>query len=87
MIRAIDRENIHPKVRPLHIREEATVYLHNHLIYTDLRNAYRQGKITKQQLLALRGQVKAGDVAGAVNGLGNLLYRYECRERDERACT
>ncbi len=82
MIRAIDRENIHPKVRPLHVREEATTYLHNHLIYTDLRNAYRKGQITRQQLLTLRGQVKAGDVAGAMNGLGTLLYR-----REGRTCT
>lgn len=86
MIRAIDRENIHPKVRPLNIRKEASEYLHNHPILTDLRNAYRHGKITKQQLLTLRGQVKAGDVTGAMNGLGKLLYRYECERRDE-ACT
>lgn len=79
MIRAIDRDNIHPKVRPLHIREEAAEYLHNHLIYTDMRNAYRKGQITRQQLLTLRGQVKAGDVAGAMNGLGKLLYRNECK--------
>ena len=83
----INRDNIQPMVNPLELREEASVYLRNHLVYTDMRNAYRQGRITKQQLMTLRGQLKAGDVAGAVNGLGNLLYRYECRERDERACT
>lgn len=77
MIRAIDRENIHPKVRPRNIRQEATVYLNNHPIYTDLRDAYRKGKITRQQLLTLRGQVKAGDVAGAMNGLGKLLCRHD----------
>ena len=80
MIRAIDRENIHPKVRPRNIRKEASIYLNNHPIYTDLRDAYRKGKITKQQLLTLRGQVKAGDIAGAMNGLGTLLYRYQCKE-------
>ena len=79
MIRAIDRENIHPKVRPRNIRNEATAYLQNHPIYTDIRDAYRKGKITKQELLTLRGQVKSGDVAGAMNGLGTLLYRYACR--------
>lgn len=76
MIRGIDRENIHPKVRPRNIRKEATVYLKNHPIYTDLRDAYRKGTITKQQLLTLRGQVKAGDVAGAMNGLGAILCRH-----------
>ena len=80
MIKAIDRDNINLKpVSSRTIRREAGAYLQNHLIFTDLRDAYRKGKITKQQLLTLRGQVKAGNAADAVNGLGKLLCRYERR--------
>lgn len=87
MIRAIDPGNISPQPESSRrIRNEAGGYLKNHIIYTDLRDAYRKGKITKQELLTLRGQVKAGNAAGAINGLGKLLCRYE-RKMEERACT
>ena len=87
MIRAIDPDKINPQPESSRrIRSEAGGYLKNHIIFTDLRDAYRKGKITKQELLTLRGQVKAGNVAEAMNGLGKLLCRYE-RRMEERACT
>jgi hypothetical protein len=50
-------------------------YVHARLILNDLREKYTQGMITWQQYSTLRGQALAGDVDGAVKGLGRVLLR------------
>lgn len=76
MYGGINRDNIAPaRVSSREVRREAGEYLQHRRIYEDLRVAYLRGKITKQQLLTMRGQVKAGDADGAVKGLAKLLWR------------
>lgn len=59
------------------VPEQARHYLNNRGIYNELRTAYLHGNINKQQLLTLRGQVRAGDADGAYKGLGRILMRGE----------
>jgi hypothetical protein len=59
------------------VPEQARHYLNNRGIYNELRTAYLYGHINKQQLLTLRGQVRAGDADGAYKGLGRILMRGE----------
>ena len=74
MYRHIDRDKIDPYFPDTQtVRDEAGKYLKNRRIFEELRRAYIKGMIDKQQLLTLRGQVKAGDVDGAVKGLARLL--------------
>jgi len=74
MYRHIDRDKIDPYFPDTQtVRDEAGKYLKNRRIFEELRRAYIKGKIDKQQLLTLRGQVKAGDADGAVKGLARLL--------------
>lgn len=79
MYRKINRDNIRPKdytdLGP--VPEQASHYLANQRIYNELRAAYLRGHIDKQQLLTLRGQVRAGDADAAWKGLGRLLMRGE----------
>ena len=56
-------------------REDASRDLRARLILSDLREKLRFGKITWQQYSTLRGQALAGDVDGAVKGLGRVLLR------------
>lgn len=56
-------------------REDASRYLRARLILNDLREKLLFGKITWQQYSTLRGQALAGDVDGAVKGLGRVLLR------------
>lgn len=75
MYRKINRDNIRPKdytdLGP--VPEQANHYLANRGIYNELRAAYLRGHIDKQQLLTLRGQVRAGNADAAWKGLGRLL--------------
>lgn len=75
MYRKINRDNIRPKdytdLGP--VPEQASHYLANRGIYNELRAAYLRGHIDKQQLLTLRGQVRAGNADAAWKGLGRLL--------------
>ena len=54
-------------------REEAAHYAVNIKVYEEIRYAYRCGYIDRQQMLTLRGQVRAGNSEGAMKGLGTLL--------------
>ena len=56
-------------------REDASRYLRARLILSDLREKLRFGKITWQQYSTLRRQALAGNVDGAVKGLGRVLLR------------
>lgn len=75
MYRKINRDNIRPKdytdLGPA--PEQAIHCLTNRGIYNELRAAYLRGHIDKQQLLTMRGQVRAGDADAAWKGLGRLL--------------
>lgn len=59
------------------VPEQARHYLNNRGIYNELRTAYLHGFIDRQQLLTLRGQVRAGDADGAYKWLGRILMRGE----------
>ena len=56
-------------------REEAAHYAVNRKVYEEIRYAYRCGYIDRQQMLTLRGQVRAGNSEGAMKGLGTLLLK------------
>lgn len=79
MYRKINRDSIRPMdyedLGP--VPEQARHYLVNRGIYSELRTAYLNGRINKQQLLTLRGQVRAGNADGAYKGLGRILMRGE----------
>ena len=77
MYRGINRDNIEPNSRQklMTVPEEAGHYLRNRNVYAKLRKAYLNGRIDRQELLTLRGQVKAGDANGAIKGLMRLLER------------
>ena len=55
------------------LREEAARYVTAHAILTELRNNYRKRRITPQQYKTIRGQAIAGDLDGAIKGLGRVL--------------
>ena len=63
------------KRQEMDVREDASRYLKARLILNDLRDKMRSGKISWQQYSTLRGQALAGDVDGAVKGLGRVLLR------------
>ena len=62
----------------MRVRDEASIYLQNRQFFIELRDRAIKGQITREQLLALRGQALAGDAEGAKRGLGKILReRYE----------
>ena len=61
------------QMRDRTVPEDAGRYLRAHGILCELREKYRKRKITAQQYRTIRGQAIAGDVDGAVKGLGKLL--------------
>lgn len=68
MYRHIDRSRIDLTPNAEEIRREADTYMRHRNVYNWMRKAYLK-KIDKEQLLTLHRMVKAGDVAGAVDGL------------------
>ena len=74
----INRENIQPnsKETTMALREEAAHYSKYRREYDELRKAYLQDYITKQELKTLRGQLKSGDATGAMKGLAVLMGRW-----------
>ena len=76
MYRRIDRDKLGAKMEDVReVRRDASYYVRNRRVFDDIRMAYMRGDIDKQQLLTLRGQVKAGDADGAVKGLAKLVRR------------
>lgn len=73
--RRIDRDNIDPMLTAKKVVAESNAYLVHRQILDDLRKAYMRGHITQEQLLTLRGYVKAGDATHAKKGLADLLGR------------
>ena len=69
MYRHIDRIRIDLTPNADEIRREADTYMRHRNVYNWIRKAYLKKKIDKDQLLTLHRMVKAGDVAGAVDGL------------------
>ena len=64
-----------PEKVKMSAREEAAHYAINRKVYEEIRYAYRCGYIDRQQMLTLRGQVRAGNGEGAMKGLGTLLLK------------
>ncbi len=76
MIDKVKRQNVdNGKMDEMDAQEDALRYLKARLILNDLREKLRFGKISWQQYSTLRGQALAGDVDGAVKGLGKVLLR------------
>ena len=76
MINKVKRQDVgNGKMDEMDAQEDALRYLKARLILSDLREKLRFGKITWQQYSTLRGQALAGDVDGAVKGLGRVLLR------------
>ena len=73
--RKIDRDNINPAVNAPKLMEERNLFIKHQKLFSDMRIAYGKGRITRQELLTLRGQIKAGNAAGAQKGLLILLGR------------
>lgn len=73
--RRIDRENQSTGVNMREMGEERRLFVRNQKLFADMRTAYAREQITRQELLTLRGQIKAGDAAGAQKGLLILLGR------------
>lgn len=74
----INRENIQPnsKETTWALREEVSHYSKYRREYDELRKAYLQNYITKEELKTLRNQLKSGDAAGAMKGLAVLMGRW-----------
>ena len=77
----INRENIQPdsKETMWALREEAAHYSKYRREYDELRKAYLQDYITKEELKTLRRQLKSGDATGAMQGLAVLMGRWTRR--------
>jgi len=76
LINKVKRQDVgNGKMDEMDAQEDALRYLKARLILSDLREKLRFGKITWQQYSTLRGQALAGDVDGAVKGLGRVLLR------------
>jgi tRNA C32,U32 (ribose-2'-O)-methylase TrmJ len=73
--RRIIREKISTRENMEKLREEREFYIRHQKLFAEMRMAYGRGRITRQELLTLRGQIKAGDAAGAKKGLMRLLER------------
>ena len=73
--RKIDPQRISTRENVAKLREEREMFIRYQKLFCDMRMAYGRGRITRQELLTLRGQIKAGDAAGAKKGLMRLLER------------
>ncbi len=72
MVRTLDRGKVNPAPQDAReIRRDAMRFLRAHEFLRSL-NQHRND-LSRQQLLTLRGQALAGDVDGAMKGLGRLL--------------
>ena len=52
---------------------DAGTYTRNHKFLMQLRDLMQNGRITRQEMLTLRGQALAGDSDGAQKGLARLM--------------
>jgi tRNA C32,U32 (ribose-2'-O)-methylase TrmJ len=73
--RRIIREKISTRENMEKLREEREFFIKHQKLFAEMRMAYGRGRITRQELLTLRGQIKAGDAVGAKKGLMRLLER------------
>ena len=72
--RRINPQNISTRENMAKLREEREFFIKHQKLFA-VRMAYGRGRITRQELMTLRGQIKAGDAAGAKKGLMRLLER------------
>lgn len=61
------------------IRHDAMIYSDNDKFLRSLRAVYKNGHITRQELLTLRGQALSGDPDGAQKGLEKLMIEREVK--------
>ena len=54
-------------------KADSGAYSRNMKFLAELRNLYRQGFLTKQEVMTLRGQALSGDANGAHIGLARLM--------------
>lgn len=59
------------------LKREAMIYSRNKRFFDELKMHERNGDITRQQLLTLRGQALAGNEQEAQKGLGRILRNGE----------
>lgn len=67
------------RLKDLTVPEDAGRYLRARNVLEVLRERYRKGIITQQEMKTLRGQAINGDIDGAVKGLAKI----EARKREE----
>ena len=63
--RRIIRENISTREDMEKLRAEREFFIKHQKLFSEMRSAYAHGRITREELLNLRGQIKAGDAVGA----------------------
>ena len=73
--RRINPQRISTRENLEKLREEREFFIKHQKLFAEMRMAYGHGRITHQELMTLRGQIKAGDAAGAKKGLMRLLER------------
>ena len=71
--RRINPQRISTRENITKLREERELFIRYQKLFCDMRMAYAHGLIDKQELLTLRGQIKAGDGAGAKAGFHRLM--------------
>ena len=75
MYRKIDKYKIVSPIQSRRqVKRDALHYVRNRQIYAQIRQAYLDNQIDCEQLKELQGLVRAGDGAGAENGLRKLVY-------------
>lgn len=71
--RRINPQNISTRENMAKLREERELFIRHQKLFAEMRMAYAHGLIDKQELLTLRGQIKAGDGVGAKAGFKKLM--------------
>lgn len=74
MYRKIDKSKVMPVIDKKQVKRDALHYVRNRQTYANIRQAYLDNQINRQQLLDLQGMVKAGEADAAENGLKKLVY-------------
>lgn len=55
------------------VKADAGTYARNHKFLMELREQMRNGRISRQEMLTLRGQALSGDEEGAQKGLARIV--------------
>lgn len=71
--RHIIREKISTQENMEKLCEDRALFIKYQKLFCDMRMAYGHGMITQEELMTLRGQIKAGDGAGAKAGFDRMM--------------